>query len=170
MWSKISKLLQVGDVKDFWSKSSLFIFTNTWEAFFAKNWKKTNLCAETRKTLNFRVSTFSVPSGSRADLHPRPEGPSLRMDGMGWNIKSVLQISLYFVSRKNMFIPTYIYNILKNCYQHSYWFQNFMSSWGSWSKNSKLQQVGDFSFFGSTSSLLVPKVSFNYVYTFKVNR
>ena len=35
-WSKFSKLLQVGDVKDFLSKSSLFIFTNTWEAFFAK--------------------------------------------------------------------------------------------------------------------------------------
>ena len=45
-----------------------------------------------------------------------------------------------------------------------------MSSWGSWSKISKLQQVGDFSFFGYKSSLLVSKVSFNYVYTFTVHR
>ena len=49
------------------------------------------------------VSSYSVPSGFRADLHARPEGPSLMgwdgmdgMDGMGWmgwmgrNIKSVL--------------------------------------------------------------------------------
>ena len=48
-------------------------------------------------------------------------------------------------------------------------FQNLMSSWGSWSKISKLQ-VGDFSFFGSESSLLVSKVSFNYVYTFTIHR
>ena len=31
------------------------------------------------------------------------------MDGMGWNIKSVFQITLYFVSVKNMYIPIYIY-------------------------------------------------------------
>ena len=42
------------------------------------------------------VSSYSVPSGFRADLHARPEGPSL----MGWDgtvIKSVLQCSSYFV-------------------------------------------------------------------------
>ena len=33
-------------------------------------------------------------------------------------------------------------------------FQNLMSSLGSWSKISKLLQVGDFYFFGSKSSLL----------------
>ena len=37
-------------------------------------------------------------------------------------------------------------------------------------KISKLTQVGDFSIFGSKSSLLVSKVSFNYVYTFRVHR
>ena len=36
---------------------------------------------------------------------------------------------------------------MKNCHKHSYGFQNLMWSWGSWSKISKLQQVGDFSFF-----------------------
>ena len=73
---------------------------NGW-LFFAKNWKKTNSCVKAHKTLNYQVSTFSFPSGSRADLHPRPEGPSLRMDGMnGWmgrNIKSVLHICLYWL-------------------------------------------------------------------------
>ena len=63
---------------------------------------------------------------------------------------------------------TYIRN--KNCHQHSYGFENFMSSWGSRSKISKLQQVGDFSFFGYKSSLLVSTVSFNYVYTLTVHR
>ena len=92
-----------------------------------------------------------------------------------------------------MYIPTYIY-ILKNCHQHSYRLQNFMSSWGLWSKISKLLQVGDVSFFRSKSSLFiftntwesffceckengvygwmvwmgwdgVSKVSFNFVYT-----
>ena len=42
--------------------------------------------------------------------------------------------------------------ILKNCHQHSYGFQNFMSSWGWGSKFSNLKQVGDFSIFGSKNS------------------
>ena len=41
-WSKISKLQQVGDVSFFRSKSSLFIFTTTWEAFFAKKYQFSN--------------------------------------------------------------------------------------------------------------------------------
>ena len=49
-------------------------------------------------------------------------------------------------------------------------FQNLMSSWGSWSKISKLQLVGDFSFFWSKSSLLVSKLSFNFFYSFRVHR
>ena len=56
-----------------------------------------------------------------------------------------------------MYMSTCIRN--KNCHQHSYGFENFMSSWGSRSKISKLQQVGDFSFFGYKSSLLVSTVS-----------
>ena len=42
--------------------------------------------------------------------------------------------------------------VIKICHQHSYGFQNFMSSWGSSSKILKLQQVADFSFFRSKSS------------------
>ena len=43
----------------------------------------------------------------------------------------------------------YIYTCMQNksCRQHSYGFQNLMSSWGSWSKISKLGRVGDFFFF-----------------------
>ena len=44
----------------------------------------------------------------------------------------------------------------ENYHQDSYGFKNLMSSWGSWSKISKLQQVGEFSFFESKSSLLKP--------------
>ena len=42
--------------------------------------------------------------------------------------------------------------MIKKCHQHSYVFQNFMSSWGRGSNFSNLQQVGDFSTFGSKSS------------------
>ena len=52
-----------------------------------------------------------------------------------------------------MYIPTYIY-ILKNCNQDPYGFENLISSWGSWSKISKLQQVGDF-FFDLKVSFLI---------------
>ena len=51
------------------------------------------------------ASLYNVPSGSRADLHARPEGPSLmgrmgrvgRVGRMGRNIKSVLLKFSYFV-------------------------------------------------------------------------
>ena len=45
-----------------------------------------------------------------------------------------------------MYIPTQKY-ILKNCKQDPYRFKNLISSWGSWSKISKLLQVSDFFFF-----------------------
>ena len=53
-----------------------------------------------------------------------------------------------------MYIPTYIY-ILKICIQDPYGFKNLISSWGSWSKISKLQQVGDVIDFRSKSSLSI---------------
>ena len=76
----------------------------------------------------------------------------VRVDGRT-GIKSVLRFSLYFVRIQIMYISTCIRN--KNCHQHSYGFKNLMSSWGSWSKISKLQQVGDVSFFRSKSSLFI---------------
>ena len=100
--------------------------------FFAKNWRNTKSCAEAHKTLNFRVSTFSVPSGSRADLHPRPEGPSLRMDGMGW-MDAISKVSFKFLYTLWVYrtcIYLLIYIVLKKFHQNSYGFQNFMSSWG----------------------------------------
>ena len=97
----------------------------------------------------------------------------LRMDGWmdGW-MDGVSKVSFKFLYTLWVY-STCIYlllYILKNCYQDPYRFQNFMSSWGSWSKISKLMQVRDFSFFGYKSSLLVSRVSFNYVYTFTVHR
>ena len=53
-----------------------------------------------------------------------------------------------------MYMSTYIRD--KNCHQYSYGFQNLMSSWESSSKISKLQQVDDFSFYRSKSSLFKP--------------
>ena len=45
--------------------------------------------------------------------------------------------------------------VLKNCNQDPYGFQNFMSSWGLWSKISNIQHVGDVYFFRSKSSLVI---------------
>ena len=54
----------------------------------------------------------------------------------------------------------YTYILNKNFHQYSYGFQNIMSSWGLWSKISKLQQVGDVKDFLSKSSL------FNFIKDF----
>ena len=66
---------------------------------------------------------------------------------------SVFLILMYVKDHVYLYV---IINVLKSCHQHSYGFQNLMSSWGSLSKISKLQQVGDSSFFGSKSSLFKP--------------
>ena len=89
-WSKISKLQQVGDVSFFRSKSSLFIFTTTWESFFCEC-KENGANEPVYLQCPFGVQRLSIYT-------TRPEGPNLRMGWMdGWNIKSILQISLYFV-------------------------------------------------------------------------
>ena len=109
--------------------------------FFAKNSKNTNYWAETRKTLNCRVSTFSV--------YELMYG--MGWDGMGWDgwmeyQKCPSNFFILWGYIEHVYTYLYIY-ILKNCHQHSYGFQNFMPSWGSLSKISQLQLVGDFSFF-----------------------
>ena len=77
------------------------------------------------------------------------------MDRMGLldgkNSNTVLKFSLYLVGVYGIYIPT---NMLKMCQQHSFEFQNFMSSWGSWSKNAKFWLVGYFPFFVSKIFLL----------------
>ena len=54
-------------------------------------------------------------------------------DGMGW---TEYQESLNFIYNFRVYSPCiYIFiHIPKNCHQYSYEFQNFMSTWGSWSK------------------------------------
>ena len=73
------------------------------------------------------------------------------MDGMGQNIKSVVLLFFPFGVYRTCI---YLY-ILKNFHQHSYGFQNLMSSWGWGPDFSKLQQVGDVSFFQSKNSLFI---------------
>ena len=51
--------------------------------------------------------------------------------------------------RTGIYILKYI---LKKIHQHSYGFQNLMSSWGWGSNLSNIQAVSDFSIFGSKSS------------------
>ena len=56
-----------------------------------------------------------------------------------------------------MYVKDHIYvliYVLKSCYQDSYGFQNLMSSWGSSTKISKSQHVGEFYFFEPKCSLL----------------
>ena len=55
----------------------------------------TNLRATRGRGMS-EISSYSVPSGFRADLHARPEGPSLRMDGwMGWDgMDGISKVSL----------------------------------------------------------------------------
>ena len=72
----------------------------------------------------------------------RCEWPKIRMDQIGRGIKSVLPCSSYFVGILNMYKYTCIQN--KNCHQHSYGFQNLMSSWGLGNTIFEIRcQVGD---------------------------
>ena len=56
--------------------------------------------------------------------------------------------------------------VVLNCHQHSYGFQNLMSSWGWGNKISELQQVRDFSIFGSKSSHVYGRNFGNHTRTF----
>ena len=149
-WSKISKLQQVGDVSFFRSKSSLFIFTTTWESFFCEC-KENGANEPVYLQCPFGVQRLSIYT-------TRPEGPSLRMgwDGMD-GMDGISKVSFKFlytlwVYRTCIYLLIYI---LKNCNQDPYGFKNLISSWGSWSKISKLQQVGDVIDFRSKSSLFI---------------
>ena len=87
-----------------------FLFSQTLgRPFLRKIEKKTNSCVEAHKTLNFQESNFSVPSKSRANLHSRPEGPSLRMDGfdgMGYQkCPSIFDILCGYIGK----VYTYLY-------------------------------------------------------------
>ena len=89
---------------------------------------------------------------------------------MGWDGVSKVSFNFLYtlcVCRSCLYAPIYL---IKTCQQHSYGFQNLMSSWGSWSKISNLQQVGDFLFFGYQSLLLRHIGSFFFLYTLCVCR
>ena len=68
-----------------------------------------------------------------------------------------------------MYMSTCIRN--KNCHQHSYGFQNFMSSWGWGSKFSNLPQVGAFSIFGpkgSHAQAVILKIGYFSFFNFRL--
>ena len=74
---------------------------------------------------------------------------------VGWWVDGVSNGSLIFLHTLWVYrtcIGVLIYTF-KICHQLCYGFESFMSSWGSGSKISNLQQVGDVSFFRSKSSL-----------------
>ena len=96
-----------------------------------KHWKKQHLWKLHVLYGNFNVHPICHPPW----LYRVSEPPLISSDICGFSDAK---------KKKKVSIHKYI---VKNCFQHSYGFQNFMSSWGSWSKNSKLQLVGDFSFF-----------------------
>ena len=90
-------------------------------------------------------------------LNPYGEARSAELYGWdGWD--GISKVSFNFVHTLwvyRTFMCILIIYVLKNCHQHSYGFQNFMTSWGSWSKISKIKQVGVVSFFRSKSSLFI---------------
>merc|ERR1711951_338951 len=114
------------------------------------------------KKFKSQLSNHNVPPGSSEN--PCGEALSAEFDGTGGRVGRVDGLegwtdgTGYQKCPLNFFILCgYIDYVMstcirnKNCQQHSYGFQTFMSSWGSWSKISKLRQVGGFSFFGYKS-------------------
>ena len=87
-------------------------------------------------TLTPEVRSAEFDETGRTD--GRVEGPE----------KCLLDVFILFVYVDKVY--TYLYT-KGNSHQHCYGFQNLMSSWGSGSKFSNLQQVGDFSILDSKS-------------------
>ena len=121
-WWKISKLLQVKYVEDFSLKSSLFNFTTTWEAFFCEKYQLS-------RTNQLDIKSLQCPNGVQRRFTQR--GALCCTDGWeGWDGISKVSFTFFltlWTYRKFIYVLIYI---LENC-DHSYWFQNFMSSWGS---------------------------------------
>ena len=112
-----------------------------------------------RGPIEYSFHFIGVGNGSRGFKNTNVNKPFWNLEivlfhGVGWDGVSNGSFNFLYtlcVYRSCIYILIYI---LKNCHQHSYGFQNLMSSWGSWSKISKLERVGDFFFFWSKSSLL----------------
>ena len=129
-WSKISKLLQVGDVKDFRSKSSLLNSTTTWKAFFCENYQFT--C-----TNQLDIKSLQCPFGVKGKCTYEARRAEFRdefTDGMGWDRWTESKKCFNFLHTLWIYRKCIYFYIFKNCHQYSYGFENLMSSWGSWSK------------------------------------
>ena len=75
---------------------------------------------------------MSLRGPATQHLNPRPkaEFDGMGWDGIGWdgNQKCPLKFFILCEYIDYIYISTYIRN--KSCHQHSYGFQNLMSSWG----------------------------------------
>ena len=98
---------------------------------------------------------------------PTTEARRAEFDGTGRTDGNQKCPSMFFILCGNI-EHVYIYTCIQNksCRQHSYGFQNLMSSWGSGSKFSNLQQVGDFFIFGSKSPHVYGRNFENHTRTF----
>ena len=135
--SKFLNLQAVNDFSIFGSKSSLFFFTSSWEAFF---------CEKLKKEEPFFFLIFFV----NKDLSRPQRDERARKRPIRTNLQN-----LWGKRRKIWFSKLPYSREFSN-----FWFQKLtdisyklMSSWGWGSKLSNLQQVGDFLFLG-------PKVHF----------
>ena len=131
----ISNLQQVGDFSIFGSKSSHVqgvILKIGYFSFF-----------------NFRLCTYNVPSGSSATSLKT----SAKRQFDGTDGRST-KVSFNFLHNFWEFRACIYKYILKNCHQHSYGFQNLMSSWG-WGNN-----IFEIILCTSVFKYLVPKVVF----------
>ena len=153
-WGSIFFNLQaVNDFSIFGSKSSLFFSPVVGRPFFAKSWKKKNLFSFwilTASTDFCPIPTMSLRGPATQHLHNRARSASLMGLVDGRSNGFFIFLHTLWVYRTCIGLLIYMFKI---CHQLCYGFESFMSSWGSGSKISNLQQVGDVSFFRSKSSL-----------------
>ena len=113
----------------------------------------TNFYGFVKKMVQKNQYTYNVPPGPSDYIYN--EARRAEFDGVGGLVDGVSNGSFLFLHTLWVYrtcIGLLIY-MFKICHQLCYGFESFMSSWGSGSKISNLQQVGDVSFFRSKSSL-----------------
>ena len=136
----------------FWKSQNLFLPH--------KIEKRRNSCAGARKMLNFRVSTYSVSSASRAELHDSARRAEFTVGIDGWDgwMVGVSKVSFNFlhtfwVYRKSIYLLIYIYLYI-NIYIYTQklwptflWVSNFHVKLGVVVKNFKITAGRWFFFF-----------------------
>ena len=89
---------------------------------------------EATRTNAVEMLTKPVPSPSGVYLHGKPRSgdfDGMGLDGMGWDGVSNEFFNFLYTFLVFIYDITKLINIFKICQQHSYGFQNFISSWGN---------------------------------------